>query len=151
MKFTQTDYKQFVDEIYFLNKDKDFSGTFVDALKGTITIKDIDSILEEKRKGYNFALTNVFRKYNIVPDDLYDHLDRAWNEVRLIEFVENHLKKSTPTASVASWLTGGWLLPTLSIAVLGVYQYAVRTKWEGYKASALLFADEYAKGLVKNE
>jgi|WetSurMetagenome_2_1015567.scaffolds.fasta_scaffold1151754_2 hypothetical protein len=150
MKFTQTDYKQFVDEIFFLNRDKDFAGTFIDTLKGTVTIKDVDSILEEKRKGYNFALTNLFRKYNIVPDDLYSSLDRVWHETALNDVIASYLEKVSPkTIGFAFPLPT--LLGGLAVAHLSIYQYAVRSKWEGYKASALLFADEHAKGLVKNE
>lgn len=149
MKFTQTDYKQFIDEIYFLNKDKDVSGTFVDALKGTLTIKDLDSILEAKRKVYNFALTNIFRKYNIVPDDLYSSLDRIWNETAINGLIKLYLDKVTQKKlGVASSIRR--LLGSLAVVHISIYQYAVRTKWEGYKASALLFADEHAKRMLKN-
>ena len=37
--FTKTDQRQFVDEVYFLNLDKDFKGTFVDTLKVIINIQ----------------------------------------------------------------------------------------------------------------
>jgi|APSaa5957512535_1039671.scaffolds.fasta_scaffold381528_1 hypothetical protein len=59
---TKIEQRQFVDEIFFLNKDNFFSGTFVDALKGGITFKNIEEILNDKRKAYDYALSNIFRK-----------------------------------------------------------------------------------------
>lgn len=73
-----TDKRQFLDELGLLNKSKQYSSTFVKALKGSVILKKIEAILEDKRKVYNFAYVNLFKKYDVEHEDLYRDLDRIW-------------------------------------------------------------------------
>lgn len=158
--FTKTDQRQFVDEVYFLNLDKDFKGTFVDTLKGSLTFKDVERILEKKRKAYNHALTNLYRKYGILPDDFYSQLDELWDSVPLSDIMTKHLKKLLPAGGVGK-LAGsalllavpiaGLLLEASTVVAVGIVQYGVRTKWEGYKTKALKFSDDYSKKQIAKD
>ena len=150
-RLTSTDQRQFVDEINFLIKDKDFSGTFVDALKGNITFKNVDEILKDKRKLYNYAYANLFRKYGILLDDLYEKLDKLWGEEALIMIIENTIKPKFPF-SLWDWIKQpGPLLQNLPIVTLVACQLAVKTKWQEYLISTLQFANNYSLELLKDE
>jgi len=142
-KFSQTDQRQFIDEIYFVNKKKEFNGTFVDSLKASITLKDLEMALQDKRKAYNYLVANTFKKYNICPDDLYKHLDSKWSETTINEYAEWYISKS---AFDHIPILSDPYLPSspLGIIRLVTYQYAVRTKWEGYKTAVLLYAENYS-------
>lgn len=69
---TKTEYRQFIDEVYFLGKQKEYKGIF-----NKITLNKLNDI----RKAHTFALANLFIKYGIIYDDLYDDLDKIWNDL----------------------------------------------------------------------
>lgn len=78
----KTEKRQCLDEIEFLGKSKQHSSTFVTALKGVYTftnVKGIEEMLGDKIKVYNYAYTNIFKKYNIDHFDLYGELDKVWS------------------------------------------------------------------------
>lgn len=75
----KTDKRQFLDELSFWGESKENSSTFYKAIKGAITLKDIEDTLENKKKAYNYTYTNIYRKYGVQHDDLYGELDKIWN------------------------------------------------------------------------
>jgi hypothetical protein len=79
MTFTKTDFRQFLDEIQLIGKRKELSGALKESFKWFGLCK-AENALDVKRKTYDHLYTNVFRKYGIVPDDLYSDLDEMWGK-----------------------------------------------------------------------
>ncbi len=85
-EFTLTDCRQFLDALELLSCQKEFRGTFRYAIKGTVTLQTIDSLMDKRLKAYNFAYTELFKRYGILHDELYSRLDKLWEE-SLVEVV----------------------------------------------------------------
>lgn len=78
---TKTEYRQFIDEVYFLGKQKEYSGRLNKFILSLNIFKSPKKILLNKRKAYDFALANLFRKYGLNNDNLYDELDKIWDSI----------------------------------------------------------------------
>ncbi|MEA1973753.1 MAG: hypothetical protein U9N34_10755, partial [Candidatus Cloacimonadota bacterium] len=122
MAFSKTDFRQFIDEIQMIRNRKEFSGTWKEHLKG-LGFQLAEKALEKKRKGYDHLYTNIFRKYGIVPDDLYSALDKFWKDG-----VES-TKVLRPPAIV-----------TVSPIIYSVLEYAVF--WKDYVDATIKHAHE---------
>jgi len=160
----KTDKRQFIDEISFLGKQKQHSATFIKALKGGITFKDVEKILEDKRKVYNYALTNIYRKYSVVHDDLYGELDKIWSiclaeksgskQKKLVKSLTGSTIGVGAAASGAGGLTAavtgttaagvaGPLILGIPIYLLIKVQFKVKKIWKRYKKNAQIFSEKY--------
>ena len=76
MRFTRTDYHQFMDQVYSLGKEKEFRFQFF--INRHFRIFSLPNYVDDKRKKYNHALTNLLRKYGIVTDSFYGELNKIW-------------------------------------------------------------------------
>lgn len=147
-KLSKTEYRHFLDLLSFLGKKKEFSTTFVAGMKGAVTFKDIDKILETKRRGYNFEIVTAFSKYGILPeDDIYQHLDDIWsgnNSKLKSRFKPVQLRLDNILKSALLYFN-----PAGHIAVNFVeYERDVQKAWEDYKAGCYNYAENYAQGLI---
>jgi len=156
----RTDKRQFIDEIHFLGKSKSNSSTFVTALKASFSPEDIEKALDDKRKKYNYTYANIFKKYNIVHDDLYEHLDKAWyaclnvknddERARTISLLANRADGAGTTAAFAV-ASISLLLPTsgglFAIYCLAKMQYKIAKLWRNYKDACKVYAEEYVGSL----
>jgi hypothetical protein len=160
-KLTKAEQRQFIDEIFFVNKDRDFSGTFVDALKGAITFKKIDEILNNKVRAFNYVYAEIFKDYGILPNNLYDTLDKLYDKETFETFFENYVRtlsienssKDSIIKKIGKSLARGTvLLPSVfGLQHLLIFQQAVKAKWDNYKKAAFQYAEEYSKRLIKDE
>jgi len=157
--FSKADYRQFTIQISKVGQKKELSGTFADALKGTVTLKEVNEILNSKKQSYDYLYINVFRKFGIKPDALPEELDKIWDDLgdpvaKLQKYLDGTYEKCVRGVAMASKVP--ILKPFVpfvvagpigigSIAYLGYVEYAVATKWHGYKANALKLAEDYAK------
>ena len=53
-----TNKRQIIEEIYFLGRSKQHSSIFVLGLKGSFKINNLDKILNDKRRAYNYSYVN---------------------------------------------------------------------------------------------
>ncbi|MGM0411419.1 MAG: hypothetical protein ACQEQF_11755 [Bacillota bacterium] len=96
MNFTKIDLRQFLNEIYFLGQEKEFSSSFIEGLKAEVkgkftfnNTKVVKETLKNKRKSYNYAYVNIFKKYNVPHKDIYEKLDSIWEELLEDTLIEN--------------------------------------------------------------
>jgi len=165
----KTDKKQFTDEVYLLGqaKEKKQSSLFVLALKGALSLKELEDILKNKRKIYNFGFVNAFKKYNVQNDDLYGDLDKVWNvslsgkNSTAQEAAVKKLALSSTGAAVAA--TGSmagaivaaplalFLGPLIGGGIVGYkiikVQFKVRELWKAYKRNCVVYAETYVSQL----
>jgi hypothetical protein len=151
----KTDKRQFLDEIIFLGKSKEHSSTFVKALKGSVTLKKVEKILEDKRKSYNYSLTNIFRKYHVEHDDLYGELDKIWNIclnekdlVKQKQRVESLAKSPATVGLSAKGATVGVIGPAIvgiPLYFLAKTQFKVKRFWNNYKNNTQIFSEKYVE------
>lgn len=127
MEFTRTDFRQFIDEVYFLGEQKEFKVLFADRLKKTMLMKPYAKLLKNKRKSYNFVFVNLFKKYNIPHDTIYSQLDKIWKEI---------LIKNEPSLGY-KWS---------EIFHPGYFKIKTMNKiWNSYKKRTLSLANKYGK------
>ncbi|MDR3595064.1 hypothetical protein [Clostridium sp.] len=115
---TKTGYRQFIDEVYFLGKQKEYSGIFnkiIPSLKLN-TFKKAKKILLDKRKAYDFSLANLFRKYAMDNNDLYDELDKLWESIDELEELKKYEFLGVPIAMV----------PTVGLPIAGTASIALK-------------------------
>lgn len=145
----KTDQRQCIDELIALGKTKQFSSIFVKALKGGMILTNIEKILEDKRRAYNWAFTNVLKKYGIRPEDLYGDLDKIWN-ICLNEKNKGIQEKyvtalavasATSAASAAASATGiSFVASMISILGTDAFMFAIVTTPLAVVLSATLAA-----------
>jgi len=158
----ETDKRQAIDEIYMLGKSKQNSSLFILGLKGALTLKNLEEILGDKRKTYNYSYVNVFKKYSIPHDDLYRDLDNVWN-VCLKD--QNSSSQEDIVRSIATGSAGGAAgsvaaivaIPLVAlfgpfVAGLSMFQIVrvqvrVRKIWKAYKRNCKVYAQEYLQKL----
>lgn len=75
----KVEYRQFISELEFIGKDKSFSGLTNKIFK-SISFKENKDILKDKKSAYDFMIANLFAKYGIENDELYDRLDEIWEK-----------------------------------------------------------------------
>lgn len=81
-------YKQFIQEVYFLGKNKEYSG-FINNFKITFNVfKPFEKALNEKRASYDEKLIKIYKKYHIFHFSLLEELDDMWEAVNRREKVE---------------------------------------------------------------
>lgn len=81
-------YKQFIEEVYFLGKNKEYSG-FINNFKFTFSVfKPFEKALSEKRASYDEKLIKLYKKYHIFHFSLQGELDDMWEAVNRRETVE---------------------------------------------------------------
>jgi hypothetical protein len=162
----RTEKRQFLDEIEFLGKSQEFTSAFKAGLKSMFTLKSspekFSATLEDKRKAYNYAYTNIFRKYRVDHDDLYGDLDKIWNEC-ITEKNPSKQREFTETLAVISSSRGGQVaagaialmspIHTIMEKVGGaivtelVVLNRVRKFWKSYKNAVRVFAEKYVESL----
>jgi hypothetical protein len=169
-----TDKRQMTDELIALGKSGQHNSTFIKAVKGAFTFKDVQKILDEKRRAYNYAYTNVFKKYNVIHNDLYSDLDRIWNicveeedpskrKNKMLGIVKSStagfgtgasLGMAAPVAAAAGGavalslpLTIGVLTAPIGIFLIAKVAYKVNKFWNAYKDLTLSFAESYISSI----
>ncbi len=172
----KTDKRQLLDEIEMLGKSEEHSGTFARALIGAITFTHAENTLSDKRKVYNYAYANIYRKYAVTHDDLYGDLDKVWNvsvnekdKGKQAQFV-TELAAASAAASVAGAGAGvaglsagaaaavaasvGALAAAIAggVGVLALFlilrmQYKVRKLWKSYEQNTYIYAQRYIADL----
>lgn len=162
----KTDKRQCIDEIEFLGKTKEHEKIFIKALKGAVTLKNVENILSEKRKVYNYAYTNIFRKYNVEHSDLYGELDKVWN-ICLNEKDKSNQEKLVAALAVAAaaaegagvgvgavGLAGGAfaiifapIIGAIAIIRIAWVEYKVNKIWKMYKNNTIIYAEKYMEKL----
>lgn len=159
----KTDKRQFLDEIEMMGKTKQHSSTFIQALKESFIAKSLENMLYEKRKVYNFAYVNLYRKYGIKHDDLIGELDKIWkvclkerkkssqeelvkalatmfaSGARVDSTAWDPYPKSGEFATFIDVLAHRWP-PTQA-------QYTVSRLWKSYKRNAWIYAEKYVDSL----
>ncbi len=140
----KTDKRQCIDEIEFLGKTKEHEKIFIKALKGAVTLKNVENILSEKRKVYNYAYTNIFRKYNVEHSDLYGELDKVWN-ICLNEKDKSNQEKLVAALAVAAAAAEG--VGAIAIIRIAWVEYKVNKIWKMYKNNTIIYAEKYMEKL----
>ena len=120
----------------------------------------LNAYLKKSEKLTITLLQTYIARYGILPDDFYSQLDELWDSVPLSDIMTKHLKKLLPAGGVGK-LAGsalllsipiaGLLLEASTVVAVGIVQYGVRTKWEGYKTKALKFSDDYSKKQIAKD
>ena len=156
MNFGPVEYLQFYDELYFLNQEKEFRGTFLDGLKGQFKFQDVVELLENKRKAYNFAYTNIYRSYGIASDDLYVELDCIWAEFVEPENVDSHildillLSPAFLPVHLFNYIRT-YVLSDQDRGNIIEFQITVKRAWENYMVAALKYAKVKGKEQIDDE
>ncbi len=154
---TEQDYRGFINDLSLLNKQKKFSRTFFSALKVSFMFKNIDEVLESKRKAFNFTLANIFKKWNLYHEELYSELNRIWKEVnvptifsRSFEIRSTKDDKVDPDCGKEEFRIKIPVLEPFGVKE-AADKYIVTKKWEEYKSKAISFSKEFAKTKVTKE
>ena len=166
----KTDKRQLMDELISLGKSGQHSSTFIKAIKGAVTLKDVQKILDEKRRAYNYAYTNAFKKYNVIHNDLYGDLDKIWN-ICVEEKDSSKREKSALNIAKASAAVGvgtsvgvaapaaiaggaialalpfGVIAGPIAIIYLAKVAYKVNKFWNAYKELTIAFAGTYLESI----
>lgn len=165
-----TDKRQMIEEIVALGKTKENSSTFMKAFKGAVTLKNIEKILEDKKRAYNVAFSNLFRRYGIKHPDLFGDLDKIWYIVLNVDDESKQAESvgGIAVAAAASMGGSGLALGASSVAAVaatsvaivlgpllaaaGVFrivwvEYKVYKIWKQYKENTKLYADKFVNSL----
>lgn len=76
----KTEYNQFIIELEFIGKDKNYVG-ILNKVGKAFSFKEADKILKDKRNAYNFQVSKLFDQYGIENEELFDSFNKIWNEV----------------------------------------------------------------------
>ncbi|MGM0411417.1 MAG: hypothetical protein ACQEQF_11745 [Bacillota bacterium] len=134
---SKEDYRQFITEIEFLGKEKEFSSGIIDeikSLKSIINLKNKTKVLEKKRKAYDYAFIKIFQKYSIPYDNIYEELDKLWRKNQIPNIIIKCLFTSITTANPSYHPS-----PT-----------SLKKAWNNYKDSSIDLAQKYGKEVLKN-
>ncbi len=154
---TEQDYRKFINDLSLLHNQKKFSRTFFNALKVSFVFKNVDEVLESKRKAFNFNLANIFKKWNLYHEELYSELNRIWQEVnvptifsRSFEIRSTKDDKVDPDRENEDFKTKIPVLEPFGVKEMAD-KYIVKKKWEEYKSKAISFSKEFAETKITKE
>lgn len=77
---TKTEYNQFIIELEFIGKDKNYVGIFNKVGKA-LSFKTPDELLLDKRNAYNFQVSKLFDQYGINNEELFESFNKIWKFV----------------------------------------------------------------------
>ena len=152
----RVDQRQFVTEVSFLNKRNEFNYTFKESLMAGITFQSINDALLEKKDSYNYAYTNLFKQYKIVPEDLYDTLDKTWDKIPLVEWIKQLRDRFVDSdnlryAAIFRFISNPTIIISIPITAQILFMHAVSSKWAEYKIQCLAYAEKHSLKESKKE
>jgi hypothetical protein len=74
----QTGHQLFLDELHLLQSRSRLSTK--DSLIGFAIWNTFQEAFEENRRSYDVSLVNLLIKYDLCPDNIYNELDRLWDD-----------------------------------------------------------------------
>jgi len=105
----QTQYRLILDELYLLQDQSHMNSK--DFLKAHVSWKKFEDKLESKKRAYNISFVNLFKKYGIRTDNLYNELDLLWDKAEEKDrkaFMEFAATTVPPSIVSTSAMNQGW-------------------------------------------
>lgn len=139
---TKTEYNQFIIELEFIGKDKNYVGIFNKVGKA-LSFKESDKILKDKRNAYNFQISKLFDQYGIENEELFDSFNKIWKEL--------YPKDDKKKFKLSNMIVGGpMLFPAGIVGGVGVL-YAqklneLNSLMKSYINEVYQYCEDYAKG-----
>ncbi|MBU3100682.1 MULTISPECIES: hypothetical protein [Clostridium] len=71
--------RQFMIELEFIGKNKSYIG-IANKIAKSFSFKNVDDLLQDKKKAYDFQVSKLFDMYGVENDSLFDEFDVIWVE-----------------------------------------------------------------------